>query len=266
MDSYRDAHDQFVDAVRRAEPPTPAGEETGDEARDKRRQLALFIGNELVRLAGTLPGAGTDVGNARELAVGIVVNMTGELIFGAQVLIENGLYYAEASGHREITEISNLLRYFSLDMERAQRWQNSTDADFRSGKSEFRPVAVRESLEDATKYYDTHCQMGGHPRPSGRVLLSNHELHETEIESYSSVVKRLVKYNVIDSIQCDLLMHARRACHAAHSCLVALGSSRQSMEIIDEVILATETWVHTDALAQIDASKTSFHFGAKGQV
>src|SRR5690348_14240452 len=118
MDSYQAAHDRFVSAVRRVEPPTPAGQEAGEDARDKRRQFALFIGNELIRLAGTIPGAGTDIGDPRELAVSTVINMVGELIFGAQVLIENELYYAEASGHREIIEITNLLKYFSLDIER----------------------------------------------------------------------------------------------------------------------------------------------------
>jgi hypothetical protein len=256
MDSYQLAHERFVSATRRQEPPTPAGQETSEEARAKRRQLALFIGSELIRLAGSIPGTGTDVGNPSELAVSTVINMVGELIFGAQVLIENELYYAEASGHREIIEIANLLRYFALDIKHAERWQRSTDADFRSSKSEFKPVVIRRRLSDATTHYDTHCSLGGHPRPTGRVLLSNHDLHHVSIDAYSPVVDRVVTYTVADSMQCDLLQHARHACHAVSGAAEALNLEKTSTDIIDELILSAEIWVHTDALAVVDADDT----------
>lgn len=101
-------------------------------------------------------------------ALAAVIEMASELATGAIGLLDGGQRFAAAALIRQLIETEYLLKAFSVDFTEAARWAGSTPDDIRRS---FAPKTMRSVGGFSNREYWQHCDMGGHPAPSGRVLL-----------------------------------------------------------------------------------------------
>jgi len=94
--------------------------------------------------------------------------MASELVTGAVALLDNGQRFAASALIRQLLETEYLLKAFLLDFADAARWAASSPGDIRKS---FAPRTMRAVGGFSNREYRQHCDMGGHPAPSGRALL-----------------------------------------------------------------------------------------------
>lgn len=100
------------------------------------------------------------------VAVGLVAQISAELVSGAHLLLRNDNEYGASALVRQLIECEYLLRSFRLNFAEAARWH-----DEKHRQDDFRPSKLRRLGGFDNKEYANHCQMGGHPHPKGRYLL-----------------------------------------------------------------------------------------------
>lgn len=102
--------------------------------------------------------------------LGLSIKIAGDLAQGSFVLLHWRRFYAAAATARQLIETEYLLWAFADDPSEASRWLNGSADDVRKA---FRPAVMRRKSGGIFRNseYWTHCELGGHPTPSARLLL-----------------------------------------------------------------------------------------------
>lgn len=135
------------------------------------RTLSILIANEVDGKAAQVWAFGMAEGPRRALA--IVGQIAGELAVGATQLYDEQRWYAGAALVRQLIEAEYLLFLFASDRDEPMRWLNASKKEARDM---FAPANMRKRSKgrfNASEYW-THCEIGGHPRRAGHVLLREH--------------------------------------------------------------------------------------------
>jgi len=137
---------------------------------ESRGKLLGEVAGFLVTLGYAMAAHGTKHKNAHTVAIGVAIQIAGDLSRGVHKLIENGNYYAAVALSRQLLEATQLIKYFQAVPERGVFWLNATDSDMRSAR-DFKPAALRQATQASDSMYSTHCALGGHPRSMARLVL-----------------------------------------------------------------------------------------------
>ena len=135
------------------------------------RLYVTEVAGELDGLAAQVWAFGLAEGARR--AVAIVAQMGAELAVGATQLYEAERWYAGAALVRQLIETEYLLFLFAADSAEPERWLRAAPDEARRV---FAPGTMRERSAGRfrAEEYSVHCEVGGHPRLSGHVLLREH--------------------------------------------------------------------------------------------
>jgi len=101
--------------------------------------------------------------------------MIGQLGQEAADAYDRERWYAATALTRQIVEAHYLMAVFRDDASQRARWLNASNS--RIEKS-FRPGQMRQAAGFDVAEYKQHCAWGGHPNPSARWLLPNHNFGE----------------------------------------------------------------------------------------
>ena len=103
----------------------------------------------------------------------MVAQMGAELAVCAAQLYVSERWYGGAALVRQLIETEYLLFLFGTDAAEPDRWLR---ADPQEARRVFAPGTMRErsSGRFRAEEYSVHCEVGGHPRVSGHVLLREH--------------------------------------------------------------------------------------------
>lgn len=87
-------------------------------------------------------------------------------------MLVDGHPYAGAALLRQVVEVEYLAWAFSVRDKDAQAWLRS---DKKERQKFFAPVKLREASggKFRNKDYGYHCELGGHPTPTSRILFNN---------------------------------------------------------------------------------------------
>lgn len=137
------------------------------------------IRSEVCHLAANwLAAAGNDlwvsswaIRNSDLEAVALLTQMVGQLGQEAIDAFDRERWYAATALTRQIVEANYLMAVFREDPPQRRRWLNASNN--RIVKS-FRPNKMRQIAGFDAREYSQHCSWGGHPNPSARWLLPNH--------------------------------------------------------------------------------------------
>ncbi len=134
---------------------------------------ALWIGGAMIgpdRAEGQSP---FDFGSDATVGLATVMQIAGELVSGAVLLLSEGNRYAAAALIRQLVEVKYLAWAFAEDEEEARDWMRSS----RKERQRFwKPARIRERAGSRFRGVDywEHCGKGGHPSPEGIYLLPDH--------------------------------------------------------------------------------------------
>ncbi len=153
-----------------------------------RKELALFasqvfsdVGTQL-HVAGYLYGTDRKEGKSpfrygsdEVVGVSVLLRIGSQLISASAELLTKGRPYAGAALLRQIVEIEYLAWAFETRDQDAARWLRS---DRKIREEFFKPAKLRKASEGKFrgKDYGFHCELGGHPVPTGTVLLTGDQL------------------------------------------------------------------------------------------
>lgn len=118
-------------------------------------------------------------GNDEVVGMSVLLRIGSQLISASAELLTEGRPYAGAALLRQIVEIEYLVWAFDSRDKDAERWLRS---DRKIRESFFKPAKLREASKGRFrgKDYSFHCELGGHPVPTGSILLRN-EISTTEL-------------------------------------------------------------------------------------
>jgi hypothetical protein len=160
--------------------------------RQVRKHLALFAASVFGEVGEGLHVAGHIFGTDRKegespfqhgsdevVGVSLLLRIASPLTSASAELLTEGRAYAGAALLRQIVEIEYLAWAFENRHSDAQRWLRS-DSSVR--EEFFRPAKLRKAAAGRFRNadYGFHCELGGHPVPTGSVLLRN-ELSTSEL-------------------------------------------------------------------------------------
>ncbi|MGE0295018.1 MAG: hypothetical protein AB7P97_21940 [Hyphomonadaceae bacterium] len=135
---------------------------------DAGRELHLvghFVGSD--RVSGASPfGHGRD----ETVGVGLLLRIAGDLLNSATDLFEKGSAYSASALTRQMVEVEYLAWAFETRDSDAEKWLRSNREE---REQFFSPRKLREAARGKFrgKDYGYHCEQGGHPVPTGRILL-----------------------------------------------------------------------------------------------
>jgi hypothetical protein len=150
-----------------------------------RKDLALFASRVFSDVGTQLYGIGYVFGTDRKggrspfrfgtdevVGMSVLLRIGGQLISASAELLTEGRPYAGAALLRQIVEIEYLAWAFESRDNDAERWLRS---DRKIREEFFRPAKLRQASEGKFrgKDYGFHCELGGHPVPTGTVLLKD---------------------------------------------------------------------------------------------
>jgi hypothetical protein len=137
------------------------------------RLFVADVAKELDGLAAQVWAFGLAEGARR--AVAIVAQMGAELAVGAAQLYDSERWYAGAALVRQLIETEYLLFLFANDLAEPEKWLKASPEEARRN---FSPAVMRDRSDGRFRAseYSTHCEIGGHPRLSGHILLREHFL------------------------------------------------------------------------------------------
>ena len=113
-------------------------------------------------------------GNDAAVGLATVAQVAGELCGGIVVLLESGNSYAAHALLRQLVEAEYLLWAFAEDEREAAQWMRSSKEE-RMKMWQPRHIRDRAAGRFRSADYGMHCELGGHPTPSAKELLPNHE-------------------------------------------------------------------------------------------
>jgi hypothetical protein len=101
------------------------------------------------------------------------IEMAAELGEGAQKLYAANLWYSGGALVRQLVECGYLLTLMGENEAEAHAWMTSSHDQI---VKDFMPRHMRQRAvrNFRTTEYETHCDLGGHPNPAGRMLLRRH--------------------------------------------------------------------------------------------
>lgn len=129
--------------------------------------IGHMIGED--RKCGNSPfGHGTD----EVVGIAILLQMGGHLVSASASLLTQGNPYAGAALLRQIVEIEYLAWAFDTRNKDAELWLRSNKT---TRMKTFTPVKLRNAAGEKFrgKDYAYHCELGGHPTPTGSQLLQD---------------------------------------------------------------------------------------------
>lgn len=234
-----------------------------DEAAAKRESFCDIVAEQLGEVASWLGfdawlGAGDvedtsssdqhrpNPGRSRSfVAVGLVAQISAELVSGAHLLLRNRNEYGASALVRQLLECEYLLRAFRLNFVEAARWHDANDSE----RWDFKPGKLREIGGFDRKEYANHCEAGGHPHPSGRRLL---ELPRAIDELQRAVSREPRDLDTTRAIWLDFAFHCDRTWRALISVLSAEHArfDRVRADRISAVAEARSAWQEADFLAR----------------
>lgn len=141
-------------------------------------RVFLDVGTQL-HVAGNLLGTDRRVakspfknGSDEVVGMSVLLRIGSQLISASAELLTEGRPYAGAALLRQIVEIEYLAWAFANRDLDAERWLRS---DMKVRERFFRPAKLRDASQGKfrNKDYGFHCELGGHPVPTGTVLLTN---------------------------------------------------------------------------------------------
>lgn len=111
-------------------------------------------------------------GNDEIVGMATLLQMGGHLVAASSNLLVSGNPYAGAALLRHLVEIEYVVWAFNVRDGDAERWIRS---DKESRHKFFSPKKLRNASNGQFRGidYGYHCELGGHPTPSGRLLLKN---------------------------------------------------------------------------------------------
>ena len=233
-----------------------------DDAAMAREHFCEVVAEQIANVASWLGvdawlGAGdvqdTSVGRQAEpdpvrrrsfVAVGLVAQISSELVSGALLLFRNGNHYGASALIRQLIECEYLLRAFGLNFVDAARWHDANDSE----RWDFKPSRLREIGGFDRKEYANHCEAGGHPHPAGRLLL---ELERSIQELLSAAAGNDPKLDVTRVLWTDFALHCDRVWRALADLLSAEHArfARVRAEAVTTVAASRDAWHEADTLA-----------------
>jgi hypothetical protein len=150
-----------------------------------RKELALFASGVFSKVGTQLHVAGDIVGTDRKegkspfrygsdevVGMSVLLRVGSQLISASAELLTEGRPYAGAALLRQIVEIEYLAWAFESRDKDAERWLRS---DRKTREEFFKPAKLRAASEGKFRGrdYGFHCELGGHPVPTGTVLLND---------------------------------------------------------------------------------------------
>jgi len=135
-----------------------------------RKELSVFASNALSEVGTCLQEAGR--GCDEVVAMSVLLKIGSQLVSASADLLTEGRAYAGAALLRQLVEVEYLAWAFDARDDDAQRWLRS-DRNIR--EEFFRPAKLREAARGKFrgKDYSYHCELGGHPVPTGTLLLKD---------------------------------------------------------------------------------------------
>jgi hypothetical protein len=179
------------------------------------------------------------------IAVGLVAQISAELVSGAQLLLRNENEYGASALVRQLIECEYLLRAFRLNFSEAARWLDANDGE----RWDFKPSKLREIGGFNRKEYANHCEAGGHPHPNGSRLLRLARMVD-ELERAVSGDSREV--DTTRALWLDFAFHCDRTWRALTEVLSAEHArfDRVRAERILTVAESRSAWLGSDFLAR----------------
>jgi hypothetical protein len=179
------------------------------------------------------------------VAVGLVAQISSELVSGAQLLLRNGNEYGASALVRQLIECEYLLRAFRLNFTDAARWHDANDSE----RWDFKPSKLREIGGFDRKEYADHCESGGHPHPRGSRLL---QLHRAIDKLERAVSGDSHDLDTTRALWLDFAFHCDRTWRALRDVLLAEHArfERVRAERLATVAESRSTWQEVDVLAR----------------
>lgn len=130
--------------------------------------------SSLVAIADELHVAGWVGRDDRRLATALLSRLAGELAMGIRHLLLAESDYAAGALLRQLIEVEYLLFLGYGDPGTLEQWYR---ADARTLRHAFSPKAMRKASGGLFRdqEYWLHCEVGGHPHPRARMLLSAYQ-------------------------------------------------------------------------------------------
>lgn len=109
-------------------------------------------------------------GSDETVAVSLLLRIGAELVSASTDLFADGRHYAASALLRQLVEIEYLAWAFETNDQEGERWLRSTKAE---RQSFFTPAKLRKAAGGRfrSEDYGFHCELGGHPVPTGFLLL-----------------------------------------------------------------------------------------------
>lgn len=141
-----------------------------ESLRKQRHDLAINFSNSFSEAGHRLMTCNRPNGSDEIVGVSALLLMAGQLVSASADLLTQGRPYAGAALLRQIVEIEYLSWAFETRYRDAERWLQSDKAQ---RETFFRPAKLRKAAQGKFRGqdYGYHCELGGHPVPTGIALL-----------------------------------------------------------------------------------------------
>jgi hypothetical protein len=158
-------------------------------------------------------------GSDETIAISVLLRIGSQLISASADLFADGRAYAAAALTRQLVEIEYLAWAFEVRDRDGERWLRSTRQD---RESFFRPSKIRAAAGGHFRGQDywRHCELGGHPVPSGTALLHDQEPELGQLMLADMLVRAALDWEAADRLvkaASTLAEHLRRRRPAALS-------------------------------------------------
>ena len=152
---------------------------------DVRQDLARFTSRAFAKAGELLHVVGHIIGSDRvegrspfghgsdeAVAVSLLLRIGSELVSASADLFADGRHYAASALLRQLVEIEYLAWAFETKDQEGERWLRSTKSE---RQSFFTPAKLRKAAAGRFRGedYGFHCELGGHPVPTGTLLLQD---------------------------------------------------------------------------------------------
>jgi hypothetical protein len=110
----------------------------------------------------------------RMLAFALLARLAAQLVEGIALTARAGITYSAGALLRQLIEVEYLMLLGNTDPPELARWYRATPEQLRK---EFTPKKMRDASDGLFRdhEYRTHCEIGGHPHPRARTLLTAYE-------------------------------------------------------------------------------------------
>ena len=179
------------------------------------------------------------------VAIGLVAQISAELVSGAQLLFRTGNEYGASALVRQLIECEYLLRAFRLDFTEAARWFEANGNE----RWHFSPAKLRKIGGFDDKEYNHHCESGGHPHRKGSLLL---QLPRRMNDLQRAVAGASRDLDPTRALWLDFAFHCDRTWRALTDLLYAEHArfERVRAERIGAATEARSAWLEADVLAE----------------